>query len=93
VISKYGGLCFTCYRPISKGDEIQYKRGRGIRHPVCPPISTADLLAGRERYYEVEALAVARAKMESPYARHDAANAVLVPAVRAPLGGAEGARG
>jgi hypothetical protein len=66
--------CISCYRVIPKGAEVQYSKARrGIRHPVCPPISTAELQAGRARY-EAQQQADIEAEEARRYARFDAAN-------------------
>jgi hypothetical protein len=74
--ARHNDFCRRCFREIPKGSEVTYKRGRGIAHQMCPAISTADLLAGRERF---EARQAARPvePVPDPYRRHDRANAAI----------------
>ncbi len=75
MIARYGGQCHSCFRIIEAGTEVGYSKARGIRHlGGCAPISTADLVAGRERYEAARARAATRKPAVDPYARHDAAN-------------------
>lgn len=76
MIARYRGTCRHCYRSIEQGEQVGYRRGQGISHPVCPAISTAELKAGRERYEQSQEglLAAARRAVEPSYDRFDAAN-------------------
>lgn len=82
MISRRIETCFSCYREIPKGSEVGYKRGRGTRHPVCPPITTEELNAGRARY-EARQQADIMAEEARRYARFDAANPTWQPADQA----------
>lgn len=70
-------VCVSCYRSIEAGAGVRYSKARrGVRHPVCPPISTAELLEGRTRFEREQAQRQDDADVETDrrLARHDAAN-------------------
>lgn len=43
MISRFPGKCKVCGKPYGKGDEIEWSKKEGARHPGCVPVPVTGL--------------------------------------------------